>query len=74
MDAAGARALAERIASGKPSTPEDSGDDRRPDGRSVRTPSGRTVEILYLKPQPAPKRELRIYVRTREGGLERRES
>jgi hypothetical protein len=76
MDPEGARALAERIAAGPP---QDADGDRQPEGRPARPtrePSqppqpDSAVEIVYLKPEPAPRREVRIYVRGPDGHLER---
>jgi hypothetical protein len=77
MDTEGARALAERIASGPP---QNEGEDppERPSPEPNRKvepqpkPAPGRVEIVHLKPAPAPSREVRIYVRGPHGGLERR--
>ena len=77
MDTKGARALAERIASGPPQK-EEAEPPARPAperGRRVepqRKPTSGRVEIVYLEPAPAPRREVRIYVRGPQGALERR--
>lgn len=81
MDTEGARALAARIAAGPPTedgAPQDETPRRpqepRPSAPSVaRVTSGSqsAVEIVYLKPERAPRREVRIYVRGRDGTLER---
>jgi hypothetical protein len=75
VDAEGARALAERIAAGKPaddvhaSKPAPPNDDR-PSPPPTRSES--TVEIVYLKAVKAPRGDVRIYVRGQDGALERR--
>jgi hypothetical protein len=82
MDAAGARALAERIASGPP---QEQGEEpnampRKPEPRCKVEPQPQprpqprssSVEIVYVKPAPGPRREVRIYVRGPDGELERR--
>ena len=76
MDTAGARALAERIASGKPENAEQVQDDPQPRAsvplaRATMSPLS-AVQIVYLKPSPAVRRDVRIYVLGRDGGLERR--
>ena len=85
MDTEGARALAERIASGPPQDerekaplrtepplprPEPAAPRRSPSGGRSKT----TVEIFYVKPKPTPtpRRDVRIYVRGANGELERR--
>jgi hypothetical protein len=76
MDTEGARALAERIAAGPP---REEGEDpgavrrKRETSRKVeRQPHPSSVEIVYVKPAPGPRREVRIYVRGPHGELERR--
>ena len=81
MDTEGARALAARIAAGPPGekgTPQDETPGKRQEPRpSVPLPARVTsrsesaVQIVYLKPERAPRREVRIYVRGSEGTLER---
>lgn len=79
MDTAGARALAERIASGKPENAEEAQrvqDDPKPRAsvplaRATMSPPS-AVQIVYLKPSLAVGRDVRIYVLGRDGGLERR--
>ena len=77
MDAEGARALAERIAAGKPM------EEASADAESLRNrveveaqPSpavpASAVQIVRLKPERATRREVRIYVRGPNGELERR--
>ena len=76
MDPEGARALAERIAAGPP---QDADRDPKPEARparSSRKPSqpprpDSAFEIVYLKPERAARREVRIYVRGPDGHLER---
>ena len=76
MDTKGARALAARIASGPPQD-EDAEPPPPPAPESRRRvepqpkPSSGPVEIVYVKSTPAPRREVRIYVRGPQG-LERR--
>jgi hypothetical protein len=77
MDTKGARALAARIASGRPQ--EEGADPPAPPAPESRgrvepqpKPTSGAVEIVYVKPAPAPRREVRIYVRGPRGGLERR--
>ena len=79
MDTEGARALAERIASGPPQEEgTESPAPAAPEPEPRRTvepqpkPAESAVEIVYVKPAPAPRREVRIYVRGPRGGLERR--
>jgi hypothetical protein len=75
MDTEGARALAARIAAGppgedgdpKPETPQDE-TPREP--KPAAAPES-AVEIVYLKQEQAPRHEVRIYVRGRDGSLER---
>lgn len=84
MDTEGARALAARIAAGPPdedgeSKPEATGDPKpeaTEDSDSEPPPepaaaSESAVEIVYVKPEEAPRRDVRIYVRGRDGSLER---
>lgn len=79
VDAEGARALAERIAAGKP-VEEASADAESPRNRveveveaqpSPAVPAS-AVQIVRLKPERATRREVRIYVRGPNGELERR--
>jgi hypothetical protein len=68
MDTEGARALAARIAAGPPD------EDGNPKTQTPRVPEAAqksAVEIVYLKPEQAAGREVRIYVRGRDGTLER---
>ena len=76
MDTEGARALAARIAAGPPD------EDGKPTPEATRTPKPDTppepatapesgVEIVYVKPEEVARREARIYVRGRDGSLER---
>ena len=71
VDAEGARALAERIASGPP---EHAGAPVVPDQMRRHAASMRTaaLEIVYMRPKPAPRRKLRTYVRGPDGELKRR--
>jgi len=84
VDTEGARALAARIAAGPPAeegAPQDETSrkpqepqEHRPNAPSparVTSRSDSAVEIVYLKPERAPRREVRIYVRGPEGTLER---
>jgi hypothetical protein len=81
VDTEGARALAARIAAGPPGEkgdPQDETDGKFEEPRpSVPSParvtsrSESTVQIVYVKPERAPRREVRIYVRGPEGTLER---
>jgi hypothetical protein len=74
MDPEGARALAERIAAGPPqdADPQPEASPARPTRKPSQPPGpDSTVEIVYLKPEPAPRREVRIYVRGPDGHLER---
>ena len=77
VDAEGARALAERIAAGKPAeeasaAPEPPRDPVVVEAQpSPAVPAG-PVQIVRLKPEPATRREVRIYVRGPNGELERR--
>ena len=76
MDTAGARALAERIASGKPENAQRVQDDPKPRAsvplaRATMSPPS-AVQIVYLKPSLAVRHDVRIYVLGRGGGLERR--
>ena len=77
MDAEGARALAERIAAGKP-VDEDSAVSEPPrnqvagDARPSPAVPASAVQIVRLKPERATRREVRIYVRGPNGELERR--
>jgi hypothetical protein len=66
VDVEGARALAERIAAGKP-----------PEELAVLPESppavpASAVQIVRVKPERATRREVRIYVRGPNGELERR--
>ena len=77
MDVEGARALAERIAAGKPAE-EESAVSESPRNRvlaqaqpSQAVPAN-AVQIVRLKPERATRREVRIYVRGPNGELERR--
>ncbi len=79
MDTEGARALAERIASGPPQeegaeqpAPRPREPRRKVEPRRKPKPTSDRVEIVYVKPAPAPRREVRIYVRGSQGELERR--
>lgn len=67
MDTEGARALAARIAAGKP---EEDGSPRRKKPSVPEKPRASAVEIVYLKPEKV-RRDVRIYVRGRDGALER---
>ena len=71
MDAEGARALAERIASGPP---ERAGAPVLPEQMRKHAASMRTtaLESVYVRPKPAPGREVRTYVRGPDGELKRR--
>ena len=77
VDAAGARALADRIAVGKPAK-EGSVVSESPWGRDVLEPQpspavpASAVQIVRLNPERATRREVRIYVRGPNGELERR--
>jgi hypothetical protein len=78
VDAEGARALAERIAAGKP-VEEASADAESPRNRveveaqpSCPAVPASAVQIVRLKPERATRREVRIYVRGPNGELERR--
>jgi len=79
VDTAGARALAERIASGKPEDAQEARELQEgpkpranvPPAPNTASPQS-TVETVQLKPVPAARRDVRIYVRGRDGGLERR--
>ena len=59
----------------KPEAPEDSKPEapRDPTPEAPSGPAARenAVEIVYVKPEQAPRREVRIYVRGRDGSLER---
>lgn len=82
MDAEGARALAERIAAGKPAEDgkpaEASAPSKPPRGEEVSEPGpseaapASAVQIVHLEPEQAPRREVRTYVRGPNGELERR--
>jgi hypothetical protein len=67
--------LAARIAAGRPV--EDRGPEaglgQVPDGRRAgdSSPGRISVQIVYLKPQRAARRDVRIYVRGRDGALRR---
>jgi len=78
MDTKGARALADRIASGPP---QEDGEEPKPAPRATKPkkevepqpePSASSVETVYVKPTPGPRREVRLYVRGPNGELERR--
>ena len=80
MDTEGARALAARIAAGPPDeerAPAPEGDVPREPRVTAPAPERRTtasksaVEVVYVKAEQAPRREVRIYVRGRDGALER---
>ena len=82
VDAEGARALAERIAAGKPAEDgkpaEASAPSKPPRSEKVSEPGpseaapASAVQIVHLKPEQAPRREVRTYVRGPNGELERR--
>ena len=83
MDTKGARVLAERIAAGPP--PEEGEEKPRPseppavsptlgEEQDEPPPAAFAVEIVYLKPHPARRRDVRIYVRGPDGRLGRSES
>jgi hypothetical protein len=71
VDAEGARALAERIASGPP---EHAGAPAVPEQMRKQAASMRTaaLESVYVRPKPAARREVRTYVRGPDGELKRR--
>ena len=81
MDPKGARVLAERIASGPPrdegEEPADAAGPTPPAAepslpRKEEPPADASpVETVYVKPRPAPRRDVRIYVRGQDGRLER---
>jgi len=81
VDTEGARALAARIAAGPPGeegAPQDETPRKpqeplpgAPSPARVTSRSESAVQIVYLKPERAPRREVRIYVRGPEGTLER---
>jgi len=72
VDVNGARALADRIASGKPeSPPEEATPEIEATEEPPEAPPAERVEIVYVEPKPTPKRDVRIYVRGRDGRLER---
>ena len=67
MDTEGARALAARIAAGKPEEKGSPG----PEKPSVpENPRPSAVQIVYLRPEKV-RRDVRTYVRGRDGALER---
>jgi hypothetical protein len=68
VDAEGARALAERIAAGRPTE----GVVNEP--LLPATTASTSLEIVYVKPVGTMRRDVRIYVRGRDGRLERRDS
>ena len=70
MDTKGARALAARIAAGPP---EEELPDAEPSPAPPAPEPESAVETIYVKPERAPRREVRIYVRGRDGTLERQE-
>jgi hypothetical protein len=77
VDAEGARALAERIAAGRPAeeasaVPESSRNRLVVEGQPSPAVPASAVQIVRLKPERATKREVRIYVRGSNGELERR--
>jgi hypothetical protein len=72
MDVKGAQILAERIAAGKPESPESPPEVQATEEPQKQTPD-EPVEIVYLEPKQATKRDVRIYVRGRDGRLERLE-
>jgi hypothetical protein len=77
VDAEGARALAERIAAGKPAeeasaVPESLRDPVVIGAQPNQAAPASPVHIVRLKPEPATRREVRIYVRGPNGELERR--
>jgi hypothetical protein len=67
VDTEGARALAARIAAGKPE--EDGGPKAAPPS-VPEEPRASTVQIFYIRPEKV-RREVRVYVRGRDGALER---
>jgi hypothetical protein len=76
MDPEGARALAKRIAAGPP---RDEDGEPQPEPRpavpeppkpSEPAQPESSVEIVYVKPHPARRRDVRIYVRGEDGHLE----
>ena len=75
MDTEGARALAARIAAGPPDEDgEPTETPRDPKPETPQEPSAApesAVEIVHVTPEQAPRREVRIYVRGRDGSLER---
>jgi hypothetical protein len=85
VDAEGARALAARIAAGRPV--EEAGSDP-PSPAAAKPPRPRAasellapataaspaVEIVYIKPIRVTPRDVRIYVRRRDGRFERSDS
>lgn len=85
MDPEGARALADRIKSGPPREEEEKTTPRAGDDSPWRTPpppsapvrsreAPSPVEIVYLKPRPVRRPDVRIFVRGRDGRLERADS
>ena len=78
MDAEGARALAERIAAGKPAEEQSAAFSEStrsrvvPEARPSPAVPASAVQIVQLKPERATRREVRIYVRGPNGELERR--
>jgi hypothetical protein len=77
VDAEGARALAERIAAGKPPEepavlPESPRNRVVVETQPSQAVPASAVQIVRLKPERATRREMRIYVRGPNGELERR--
>jgi hypothetical protein len=82
VDPKGARALAARIASGPPDERDEetprahdptalSAEEKDPQKGPAEGHSPTGVEIVQVKPDSAPRREVRIYVRGPNGDLER---
>jgi hypothetical protein len=74
MDVAGARALEQRIADGKPVDPTQSADLPRgdPPFEAPLRPAAPQIEVVYLHPQDLPRTQrLWVYVRGPAGRLRR---
>ena len=72
MDVKGAQILAQRIAAGKPESPE-SPPEAEATEEARKQPPAEPVKTVYVEPKQTAKRDVRIYVRGRDGRLERLE-
>jgi hypothetical protein len=71
VDTEGARALAKRIAAGPPRSEEEPTTSAQPAPAVDEAPQEPSIPTVYLRPRPARRADLRVYVRGPDGSLER---